>query len=198
MFALLVFMVFPLHGQRFFLQIQPEAGYSSFTSGIVPFELRSSYQMTVAGGIQLNDRSSLRLGIGFQQSGASSSIAYNTAGIFIREKVYYDTYFIKVPVDYSIRLTPNGLFTLDIGAYYNMNITSQLVEGGWQNDFVAIADELSTNDDLGLRLRPAIAFPLTPSYTLSLGILQEFGLVEIIPRTHHYNTYFTAGVKVKL
>lgn len=197
-FAVMMAATLPVAGQNFFLQLQPEAGFSSFTSGILPYELRSSYQMTFAGGIELNDRSSLRLGVGVQQSGARSSIAYNTMGIIIREKLYHTTYFIKIPVDYSISLARSGLFTLDIGAYLNLNITSQVVEWGAQNDYLAITEEQLTRDDVGLRLRPAVAIPVTQRYTISLGVLQEFGLVAFVRETHHYNTYFTAGVKLKI
>lgn len=198
LFALMMAATVPMYGQKIFLQLQPEAGFSSFSSGILPFELRSSYQMTFAGGLELNDRSSLRLGIGFQQSGARSSIAYNTMGIIIREKLYYDTYFVKVPLDYSISFGRSGLFTLDIGAYCNLNITSQLVEWWRLNDYLAVAEEQSTKNDVGLRIRPAIEIPYTPRIGLSFGILQEIGLVAFVPRTHHYNTYFTAGVKLQL
>lgn len=197
-FALLVLAAFPLQGQRFFLQLQPEAGVSSFTREILPYELRSSYQVTVAGGLQLNDRSAVKLGIGVQQSGARSSIIYAAGSVTTLEYLYPDTYFIKVPVDFSISLGSRGLFTLDIGAYYNLNITDQVVDMEINDGYFPLHAEDFTKDDVGLRLRPAVGIPFTPKVSLSLGILQEFGLVAFLQQTHHYNTYLSAGMHVKL
>ncbi len=197
-FALLVLAALPLQGQRFFLQLQPEAGVSSFTTGIIPYELRSSYQVTLALGLQMNDRSAVRLGLGVQQSGARSTIIFAAGGVTSRDILYQDAYFIKVPVDYTISLGGQGLFTLDVGAYYNLNITDQVVDMEVNDGYFPLHAEDYTKDDIGLRLRPAVSIPFTPKISLSLGILQEFGLVAIIPRTHHYNTYLTGGFKVKL
>ncbi|MDF1570357.1 MAG: hypothetical protein P1P82_01930 [Bacteroidales bacterium] len=197
-FALLVLAALPLQGQRFFLQLQPEAGVSSFTSGIIPYELRSSYQVTLAWGLQLNDRSAVRLGFGVQQSGARSTIIYAAGGVTTRDILYQDVYFIKVPVDYSISLGSRGLFTLDAGAYYNLNITDQVVDMEINDGYLPLYAEDYTKDDVGLRLRPAVSIPFSPKVSLSLGILQEFGLVTFLRQTHHYNTYLSAGMQVQL
>ena len=196
--ALLVLGVLPLHGQRFFLQLQPEAGVSSFTSGIIPYELRSSYQVSLALGLQMNDRSAVTLGLGVQQSGARSTVIYAVGGATTRDILYQDAYFIKVPLDYTISLDSRGLFTLGIGAYYNLNITDRVVDMEVNDGYFPLHAEDYTKDDIGLRLRPAVSIPFTPKISLSLGILQEFGLVAFVPRTHHYNTYLTGGIKVQL
>lgn len=197
-FALLVLAALPLQGQRFFLQLQPEAGVSSFTPGILPYELRSSYQVTLALGFQLNDQSAVALGLGVQQSGARSTIMYNVGGVTTRDFLYQDAFFIKVPVDYTISLGSRGLFILDVGAYYNLNITDRVVDMEVNDGYLPLHAEDYTKDDVGLRLRPAVGIPLTPKISLSLGILQEFGLVAIVSRTHHYNTYLTGGIRVFL
>jgi hypothetical protein len=197
-FTLLVLAAIPLQGQRFFLQLQPEAGVSSFTPGIIPFELRSSCQVTIAGGLMLNDRSAIRLGFGVQQSGARSTITYNVSGVPTQEILYDDTYFIKFPVDYTVSFSSRGLFTLDIGAYYNLNITDQVTDMEVNNGELPLHAENFTKDDAGLRLRPAVSIPFTPNVSLSLGVMQEFGLVAFLRQTHHYNTYLSAGMKVKL
>lgn len=187
----------PLHGQRIFFQLQPEAGISSFTPGIIPFEIRSSYQVTLSGGLQLTDRSSVKLGVGVQQSGSRSSVGYFSAGVWTYESLYHDTYFIKIPVDYTISLGRRGLFSLDAGAYYNVNITDRFVDIE-SDDYLPFVEADISRDDAGIRIRPAVNLQLAPGSILSLGILQEFGLVAFVPRTHHYNTYLSAGLKVKL
>jgi hypothetical protein len=196
-FTLLVLAAFPLQGQRFFLQLQPDAGYSSITPGILPYKLRSSYQLTVSGGLCLSERSALKLGIGVQQSGARTRIFY-TPSSPAYDFLYQDTYFVKIPVDYSIRLGSRGLFILDIGAYYNLNITNRVIDPGRRVDYFPLDAADFTKNDAGLRLRPAIEIPFSPKYFLSLGILQEIGLVALVPQSHHYNTYLTGGVKVIL
>lgn len=198
LFAAVMAATVPIYGQNFFLQLQPEAGFSSFSSGILPFDLSTSFQFTFSGGVQHTDHSALKVGIGLQQAGASSKVFYSTPGAMRTEVLQHPVVFIKIPVDYSLRLGSRGRFTLDLGAYYNLNINSLLEDWVVQDDFLTLAEEDLTKDDVGLRIRPAIEIPYTPRIGLSFGILQEIGLVAFVPRTHHYNTYFTAGVKLKL
>jgi len=192
---------FVMDGQRIFLQLQPEAGISSFTSGILQFEPAISYQGTLQGGIYLNEHSSLQIGFGIQKSGAASTIIYAGGVNPIMDRIYHSTGFIKIPVDFSFRLGSRKIFSLGIGIYYNGNITNWLNQHGILNTdsgYSPINMEDLLMDDIGIRLRPAIEVPYNMKYIISIGLLQELGLNVVFPETHHYNTYLSVGLRRKL
>ena len=84
--------------------------------------------------------------------------------------------------------------SLALGLQLNDRVIDMEINDG----YLPLHAEDFTKDDVGLRLRPAISIPLAPKISLSLGILQEIGLVAIVSRTHHYNTYLTGGIRVFL
>jgi hypothetical protein len=197
LFTFFLFIFISLQGQSFFVQVQPEAGFSSYTRGIFDFDPVASFQVTFSGGLHLSERSVLKLGLGFQKAGAKNKIYLMTGGLPTAGVVNYPAFFIKVPVDYSIRLGRRGIITLDLGTYYNRNITTMVETWTGPFDDTPFNGDLS-RDDFGVRIRPAIAVPFKPGYILSLGILQEFGLRSILIDTHHYNTYLSGGLRIYL
>ena len=198
---ILIFLSTELDGQKLFLQLQPEAGFSSFTSGILHFEPAFSYQGTIQGGIYLNEHSSLQFGLGIQQSGAATKILYTVGVNPTMEKLFHSTGFIKVPVDYSFKIGPGKIFSIDIGVYYNRNITLWMNDQGilnTNNGYSPFNEQDLIKDDIGIRLRPAIEIPYNMKYIISIGLLQEFGFNAVFPETHHYNTYLSLGLRRKL
>jgi len=193
-----LFLVIPLIGQDMYFNLSQANGVSSFTRNLLPFGVKYSTQTEVLVGFRLSESIGLQAGLAYQSAGASNEVTYESPNAeTVRET--YSIGFLKIPVELSMRFGEKLSAGLDIGCYYNLNINQSIGTNASNGE---VSGAISVNDlsknDFGIRVKPVLDIHLSEKYMATVGVLQEFGLIECLEKTHHFNTYITFGLKVLL
>jgi len=167
-----------IQAQKVKFGLEQHLGLSTYTRGLLPFDLKLSSSTGLIVGMALSDRIKLRSGLYFHSTGANNKVSY---GYPLYQTDVIQTVAqscLRLPLFLNVRIGKKKRFSMEAGGYFNYFIQYKISTDS--NDYpydgggMWVDLELDQHD-FGIIIRQEIAKSLY-NVGISIGLQEEIGL----------------------